>query len=102
MKRLTLWISLPALLHLFTASTLRAEEPLRVVSTTADLGALVRQIGGDQVVGLVVEGLGDDSQEALELGQDHRLGERRLGPDLVVDGLPAHPDLGRQPGHRDL
>ena len=34
----------------------------------------------------------DHREEALELAQDHRLGQRRLGADLVVDGLPAHAD----------
>ena len=40
------------------------------------------------------------AEEALELGHDHRLGQRALGADLVVDRLPAHPDPLGEPRHR--
>ena len=52
---------------------------------------------------------GRPGEEPVELGQDHRLGERRLAADLVVDGLPAHADASAsapmvtadQPSRRD-
>ena len=56
----------------------------------------------DQVVGDGASKAADDhGEEALQLAQDHRLGEPVLGAELVVDGLPADADpLGeRAHGH---
>ena len=44
----------------------------------------------------------DHAEEPVELAQDHRLGQPRLGADLVVDRLPADPDRVGEPGHRHL
>src|ERR1700750_1511603 len=43
-----------------------------------------------------VQLVGDHGHEPLELAEHHRLAERRLGAELVVDGLPAD---APPPGH---
>ena len=55
-----------------------------------------------EVIGMVVERTGHHPQEALQLGHDHRLGQRLLGADLVVDRLPAHAHCLGQSGHRHV
>ena len=55
--------------------------------------------GGDRVVVMHVEGHPDEREEALQLVGHHRLGEGRLRADLVVDRLPADPDLLREAAH---
>jgi hypothetical protein len=45
------------------------------------------------------EPLPDPVEELRRGAQRHRLGQRRLVPELVVDRLPAHPGLGRDVGH---
>src|SRR4051794_10160296 len=55
---------------------------------------------GDDVL-MLVEIDGNDDQEALEHAQDHSLPQRRLGPELVVHGLAAHPHPRGDLRHRD-
>ncbi len=60
------------------------------------------RIAADQVGRVRVEGDGDQLEEPVQLAQDHRLGEQRLGADLVVDGLPADAHHVGEPRHRHL
>ncbi len=54
-----------------------------------------------EVARVLVEGPLHHGEEPAQLVVDHGLGQRLLGPDLVVDRLPAHADRHGQPGHGD-
>ena len=56
---------------------------------------------GHQVIRMVRERRVDAVEEQLHLAHHHRLGELRLGAELVVDGLPADPDAVGELAHRD-
>ena len=49
--------------------------------------------------GCASKAISTSDEEALQLVGHDRLGERRLRADLVVDGLPAHPDLLGEAAH---
>ena len=49
--------------------------------------------------GCTSKAISDEREEARQLVGHDRLGEGRLRADLVVDGLPAHPDLLGEAAH---